>query len=43
MNRPLAVALATLLLAGAAGLAIAQPKGPPAMPPPVTDAAQVPA
>ena len=43
MNRPVAVALATLLLAGSAGLAIGQPKGPPAMPPPVTDPAQVPA
>ena len=46
MNRPVAVALATLLLAGAAGLAIAQPArpaGPPAMGPPVTDPAQVPA
>ncbi len=43
MNRPVAIALATILLAGAAGLAIAQPKGPMAMPPPVTDPAQVPA
>ena len=43
MNRPVAVALATILLAGAAGLAVAQPKGPPAMGPPITDPAQVPA
>ena len=47
MNRPVAVALATALLAGAAGLAIAQPARPPgpppAMPAPVTDPAQVPA
>ncbi len=43
MNRPLAIALVSAFLAGAAGLAIAQPKGPPAMPPPVTDPAQVPA
>jgi polyisoprenoid-binding protein YceI len=43
MNRPVAVALATILLAGAAGLAIAQPRGPMSMPPPVTDPAQVPA
>ncbi len=46
MNRPVAVALATVLLAGAAGLAIAQPRpaGPPPAPAPVvTDPAQVPA
>ncbi len=43
MNRPLAIALLSAVLAGSAGLAIAQPKGPPAMPPPVTDPAQVPA
>ena len=46
MNRPVAVALATVLLAGAAGLAIAQPRpgGPPPAPTPVvTDPAQVPA
>jgi polyisoprenoid-binding protein YceI len=46
MNRPLAVALATLFLAGSAGLALSQPAkpaGPPAAPPVVTDPAQVPA
>jgi polyisoprenoid-binding protein YceI len=43
MNRPLAVALATVLLAGAAGLAVAQPKGPMAMPPPSMNVAKIPA
>ena len=46
MNRPLAVALATALLAGSAGIALGQPArpaGPPAMGPPVLDPAQVPA
>ena len=46
MNRPVAVALATLFLAGSAGLALSQPAkpaGPPAMPAVVTDPAQVPA
>jgi polyisoprenoid-binding protein YceI len=45
MKRSVSVALATILLAGAAGLAIAQPAAParPPMPPAVMDPAQVPA
>lgn len=43
MNRPAIAALAAVLLAGSAGLALSQPAGPPQMPPPVTDPAQVPA
>jgi polyisoprenoid-binding protein YceI len=47
MNRPAVAALATLLLAGSAGIALSQPAakpaGPPQMPPPVTDPAKVPA